>query len=129
VHLWAGSVHNVVERNDFIGNHEQIRYVAARDETWGRDDGNYWSNYVGWDRDGDGVGDVPYEANDLIDRLSWRFPMMKLLLASPAVQTLRLVARQFPLLRSPSIVDPKPRMRPWRADAHPLPQANSGEQS
>ncbi|WP_367396780.1 nitrous oxide reductase family maturation protein NosD [Sinimarinibacterium sp. CAU 1509] len=129
VHLWAGSVRNLVERNDFIGNREQIRYVAARDETWGRDDGNYWSNYVGWDRDGNGIGDVPYEANDLVDRLSWRFPMMKLLLASPAVQTLRLVARQFPLLRAPSIVDPKPRMRPWRADAHPLPQAKSGEQS
>jgi nitrous oxidase accessory protein len=32
--------------------------------------------------------------------------MMKLLLASPAVQTLRLVGRQFPLLRAPSIVDP-----------------------
>jgi nitrous oxidase accessory protein len=115
VHLWAGSVRNLVERNDFIGNHEQIRYVAARDEIWGRDDGNYWSNYVGWDRDGDGIGDVPYEANDLVDRLSWRFPMMKLLLASPAVQTLRLVARQFPLLRAPSIVDPRPRMRPWQA--------------
>ena len=118
VHLWAGSINNVVERNDFISNREQVRYVAARDTTWGAREGNHWSNYVGWDRNGDGIGDVPYEANDVVDRLSWRHPMMKLLLASPAVQTLRMVGRQFPLLRAPSIVDPHPRMNPdhhdWR---------------
>jgi nitrous oxidase accessory protein len=45
--------------------------------------------------------------------------MMKLLLASPAVQTLRLVGRQFPLLRAPSIVDPKPRMQPHNPDWSP----------
>jgi nitrous oxidase accessory protein len=118
MHVWAGSKNNVVERNDFVANREQVRYVAARDERWGVEEGNYWSNYLGWDRDSDGIGDVPYEANDMVDRLSWRHPMMKLLLASPAVQTLRLVGRQFPLWRAPSIVDPNPRMRPehetWR---------------
>lgn len=115
-HLWAGSYRNEVDGNDFIGNREQIRYVATRDEAWGRKQGNYWSNYVGWDRDGDGVGDVPYAANDIVDRLVWRFPYLKLMMASPAVQTLRLVARQFPLLRAPSIVDGRPRMRPQRDD-------------
>lgn len=116
VHLWAGSTRNEVEENDFIGNREQIRYVAARDEPWGVKRGNHWSNYIGWDRDGNGIGDVPYEANDLVDRLSWRHPMMKLLLNSPAIQTLRLIAQQFPLLRAPSVVDRKPRMRPFRED-------------
>lgn len=116
IHLWAGSVNNVVERNDFISNREQVRYVAARDVLWGGKEGNHWSNYLGWDRDGDGRGDVPYEANDAVDRLTWRHPMMKLLLASPAVQTLRWVGQQFPLLRAPSIVDPNPRMRPDHAN-------------
>jgi nitrous oxidase accessory protein len=32
------------------------------------------------------------------------------------VQTLRLVGQQFPLLRAPSIVDPKPRMQPHNPD-------------
>jgi len=128
-HLWAGSKNNVVEGNDFILNREQVRYVGARDMPWGEKAGNYWSNYLGWDRDGDGAGDVRYEANDLVDRLSWRHPMMKLLLASPAVQTLRLVGQQFPILRAPSIVDPKPRMQPhnpdwsqWRGKHFPRPQ-------
>ncbi len=116
VHLAAGSTRNHVEENDFIANQEQIKYVASRDELWGVKDGNHWSNYLGWDRNGDGRGDVPYEANDLVDRLTWRHPMMKLLLASPAVQTLRLVARQFPLLRAPSVVDKQPRMPPRHGD-------------
>ncbi|AVR88369.1 nitrous oxide reductase family maturation protein NosD [Thauera aromatica] len=129
VHLWAGSKNNEVEGNDFILNREQVRYVGARDLPWGEQAGNYWSNYLGWDRDGDGAGDVRYEANDLVDRLSWRHPLMKLLLASPAVQTLRLVGQQFPLLRAPSIVDPNPRMLPhnpdwsqWRGRHFPRPQ-------
>lgn len=112
VHLSAGSTRNKVEGNDFIGNREQVRYVGARDERWGTDSGNYWSNYLGWDRDGNGVGDVPYEANDMVDRLTWRHPTIKLLLASPAVQALRLVGQQFPVLRVPTVVDPKPRMQP-----------------
>jgi nitrous oxidase accessory protein len=116
-HVWAGSIHNDVDGNDFVRNREQVRYVASKDERWGARDGNHWSNYVGWDRDGDGRGDVPYEANDIVDRLVWRFPAMKLLLNSPAIQTLRLIAQQFPLLRAPSIVDARPRMqpalRPW----------------
>ena len=126
VHLSAGSTRNVVEGNDFIGNREQVRYVGARDEAWGQESGNHWSNYLGWDRDGNGVGDVRYEANDMVDRLSWRYPSMKLLLASPAVQALRLVGQQFPILRVPSVIDPKPRMVPthnnwseWRGKHFP----------
>ena len=134
VHLSAGSTRNAVQRNDFIANREQVRYVGARDEAWGVDlpkagqrqgevvpggkgqGGNHWSNYLGWDRDGDGIGDVPYEANDMVDRLQWRHPATALLLGSPAVQALRLLAQQFPVLRVPSVVDAQPRMRPQHAE-------------
>jgi len=130
VHLSAGSTRNVVQRNDFINNREQVRYVGARDERWGdaagRSGGNYWSNYLGWDRNADGIGDLPYEANDVVDRLTWRHPAAKLLFASPAVQTLRVVARQFPVMRVPGVVDAAPRMTPdhpqwsqWRDKRYP----------
>ena len=117
VHLAAGSTRNTVQGNDFVANREQVRYVGARDEAWGasrgaREGGNHWSNYRGWDRDGDGIGDVPYEANDLIDRLQVRYPAMALLMGSPSVQALRLVGQQFPVLRVPSVVDAHPRMTP-----------------
>ena len=118
VHLSAGSTRNIVQRNDFIANREQVRYVGARDERWGdardgeRGNGNHWDNYLGWDRNGDGMGDVPYEANELVDRLQWRYPSVKLLMGSPAVQALRLLGQQFPVLRVPSVVDAHPAMQP-----------------
>ena len=116
VHLWAGSYRNQVDVNDFIQNEEQIRYVASRDQPWGENGGNYWSNYSGWDRDADGAGDVPYTANDIVDRLVWKYPYVKVMLHSPAIFTLRLVAQQFPLLRAPSVVDARPGMHPHHAD-------------
>ncbi len=116
VRLWAGSKNNTVDGNDFIANRDQVRYVGAKDEPWGGQRGNFWSNYLGWDRDGDERGDVHYEANDLVDRLSWRYPTVQLLLASPAIQTLRLVGRQFPILRAPSVIDAHPRMQPTHSD-------------
>jgi nitrous oxidase accessory protein len=118
VHLSAGSSNNKVDGNDFIDNQEQVKFVAARDVEWGRAQGNYWSNYSGWDQNGDGVGDVVYEANDVVDRLNWQYPLVKLLLSSPSIQTLRFAARQFPVLRAPSVLDKHPRTRPlnpeWR---------------
>ncbi|MDO5103708.1 MAG: nitrous oxide reductase family maturation protein NosD [Lautropia sp.] len=111
IHL-AGSARNEVDGNDFVENREQIKYAGTRDMAWGGPLGNYWSNYRGWDRDDDGRGDIPYEANDVVDRLSWRYPAMRLLLASPAVQALRMVGQQFPVLRVPSIVEKHPRMQP-----------------
>ena len=121
VHL-AGSARNTWDGNDFIHNRLQVKYVLTRDQPWGGAQGNYWSNYRGWDRNGDGRGDVPYEANDIVDRLSWRYPTVQLLMASPAVQALRLVGQQFPVLRVPSVVEDRPRMLPlstewaqWRA--------------
>ena len=121
VHL-SGSARNTWDGNDFIHNRLQVKYVLTRDQPWGGAQGNYWSNYRGWDRNGDGRGDVPYEANDIVDRLSWRYPTVQLLMASPAVQALRLVGQQFPVLRVPSVVEERPRMLPlstewaqWRA--------------
>ncbi|ODU75327.1 MAG: copper ABC transporter substrate-binding protein [Rhodanobacter sp. 68-29] len=116
VHLWAGSYNNEVDGNDFIGNTEQVNYVATRDVQWGKHEGNYWSNYLGWDADANGYGDVPFEANELTDRLVSRYPFVKLLQSSPALQALSLVSRQFPVLRVATIIDAHPAMRPHHAD-------------
>lgn len=116
IHLAAGSYRNQVEGNDFIRNREQVRYVASRDQNWGLTEPNYWSNYVGWDQNSDGRGDIPYEANDAVDRLIWRYPLAKLLMNSPAVQTLHRVAAQFPILRVPSVVEANPAMTPHQSN-------------
>lgn len=112
MHVWAGIINNKVDGNDFIHNRETLRYIASRDVIWGANAGNYWSTYTGWDRNGDGRGDIAHAANDAVDRLLWKHPQARLLFASPAVDTLHHVARQFPIMRAPSVVDPQPAMRP-----------------
>lgn len=111
IHLTAGSEENAVVGNAFVNNRQQVMYVATRAQEWTEDGrGNYWSDYLGWDLDGDGIGDNPYEPNDAMDRLLWRYPVARLLMHSPAVLTLRWVQRQFPVFRPQGVKDNAPLM-------------------
>lgn len=107
IHLTAGSEDNEVVGNAFLGNRQQVMYVATREQDWR---GNFWSNYLGWDLADDGVGDTPFEPNDAMDRLLWRYPTARLLMDSPAVVALRWVQRQFPVFRPPGVKDSAPLM-------------------
>jgi len=109
LHYWGGAEDNVLDDNNLIGNEIQVKFVAARDQEW---PGNFWSDYVGWDLDGNGRGDVPYKSNTLVDSLLWKYPMAKMLLASPALQMLAMAEREFPVITVPKGVDPSPRMQP-----------------
>lgn len=111
IHLTAGSEDNIFSSNAFINNNKQVKYVANRTQDWSNQGvGNYWSDYLGWDMDSDGKGDIAYEPNDGVDRLLWKYPAAKLLFNSPAIEILRWVQRQFPVLKSPGIVDSFPLM-------------------
>ncbi|MEN9461059.1 MAG: hypothetical protein RIS84_1079 [Pseudomonadota bacterium] len=111
IHLTAGSEENLMYNNAFINNQTQVKYVATRPQEWSKDKrGNYWSDYLGWDRNADGVGDVAYEPNDAIDKLLWRYPSARLLMHSPAVEMLRWVQREFPVLRPQGVKDSYPLM-------------------
>ena len=113
IHLTAGSEDNKIFGNAFIGNFTQVKYVATREQEWSHQGrGNYWSDYLGWDLDGDGVGDTVYQPNDAIDQLLWRHPEAKILMHSPAVQTLRWAQQQFPVFRPPGVKDSAPLMSP-----------------
>ncbi|MDX5298692.1 MAG: copper-binding protein, partial [Gammaproteobacteria bacterium] len=118
IHLTAGSEDNRISGNSFMHNQQQVKYVATRLQEWSVDGrGNYWSDYLGWDRNADGLGDVPYEPNDNVDRLLWTYPQARLLMHSPAVETLRWVQQAFPVMRSPGVRDSAPLMR----SPHPIP--------
>ncbi|SCY64000.1 nitrous oxide reductase family maturation protein NosD [Thiohalorhabdus denitrificans] len=113
IHLTAGSFHNRIHQNAFLHSRNQVKYVGNREQEWSRDGrGNYWSDYLGWDTDGDGIGDVPYRPNDMVDKLIWKYPLVRILMNSPAVQTLRWIQQQFPALRSPGVTDRHPLMDP-----------------
>lgn len=111
IHLTAGSEDNKVYSNTFLRNRVQVKYVATRNQEWsyqGR--GNFWSDYLGWDLNADGVGDKQYEPNDAVDHLLWKFPIARILMNSPAVETLRWVQEQFPILKPQGVHDSAPLM-------------------
>lgn len=107
--VWAGTSRNDIHDNAFIGNRQQIFYVSASDQTWGP---NYWSDYVGWDQDGDGHGDVPYRNNAMTAQLLHRFPQAVLLLNSPTLEILGMLQARLPALRVPTVIDERPLVAP-----------------
>jgi len=112
IHLTAGSENIKIYGNSFINNPTQVKYVSNKKQEWSKDGkGNYWSNYLGWDMNNDGVGDVIFEPNDGIDKLVWQYPEMKMIMDSPAILILRWVQRQFPVLKPPGVKDSFPLMK------------------
>ena len=87
--------------------------MSNRTQEWSyAERGNYWSDYLGWDRNQNGVGDTAYEPNDAMDKLLWTYPLARLLINSPAVATLRWIQQAFPVLRPPGVQDSYPLMAP-----------------
>lgn len=112
VHFTAGSERNTIVGNDFVYNREQVKYVGTREIEWSAEGrGNYWSDHVAYDLDGDGIAEGTYRPNDAIDRVLWSQPSAKLLLGSPAVQLIRWSQSLFPGLYPGGVVDSNPLMR------------------
>ncbi len=112
IHITAGSQDNRVYNNAFVNNRTQVKYVQNVADEWSLDGkGNYWSNYLGWDLDGDRIGDVPYRPNDGVDVLLWKYPDARVLMSSPSILLLRYVQRAFPVFTPPSVQDSHPLMR------------------
>ena len=113
VHFTGGSENNQFFANSFLSNEFQVKYTGMRTYEWshgGR--GNYWSDNPAFDLDGDGVADSAYRPNTLVDWVLWRYPLAKMLIASPAFQTLRFVQEQLPSLYPGGAVDSFPMMQP-----------------
>ncbi|HAW47876.1 MAG TPA: nitrous oxide reductase family maturation protein NosD [Roseovarius sp.] len=113
VHFTAGSERNRITGNAFVGNRTQVKYVGSTWVDWsegGR--GNYWSDFAGYDLDGDGIADAPYRPNDSMDHILWTQPAAKLLLGAPAVQLVKWAQSAFPALLPGGVVDRAPMMQP-----------------
>ncbi|HMQ14607.1 MAG TPA: nitrous oxide reductase family maturation protein NosD [Phycisphaerae bacterium] len=110
--------------NTFMENIEQVAILGGgqlRSNLFtvaGR--GNYWSDYAGYDADGDGLGDLQYRAMSLFENLLDREPQLRLFVYSPAQQAIELASRAFPIMRpEPKITDDAPLMSPVMVDFQP----------
>jgi nitrous oxidase accessory protein len=117
---------NAFVDNSFLENQEQVAVLGSGDfhgndfTVDGR--GNFWSDYAGYDLDGDGVGDVPYRAESLFESLVDREKMLRLFLYGPAQQAVELAARAMPVFKPrPKVTDTSPLTTPVSVDAPPLP--------
>lgn len=107
--------HNRFGGNVFADNVEQVRVDGGTpgDNRWAPDGrGNYWSDYAGFDANGDGIGDVPYRVEKTFERLADAYPETRLFLYSPAANALDFAARALPVFAPrPVLRDPAPLMR------------------
>lgn len=108
---------NELTLNNFIDNIDQVA-VAGRgsleaNRFWVGDSGNFWSDYTGYDLDGNGVGDFVHESQTLFESLMDAEPSLRLFLFSPAQQAIEFVGRAIPAVRpEPKFCDEVPLMRP-----------------
>ena len=102
-----------IEGNTFWENVEQVAVQgggALGENTW---QGNFWSDYAGFDADADGRGDTPHRSERFFEGIVDREPRLRVLLYSPAVQAIEFAATAFPLVRpQPKLTDPAPLAEP-----------------
>jgi nitrous oxidase accessory protein len=112
---------NEIVGNNFIDNVEQIS-VGGRGQLdgnafWKGEEGNYWSDYVGYDLNGDGVGDFVHESETLFENLMDQEPKLRLLLYSPTQQAIEFVGKAIPATRPEAkFVDEVPKMRAFTVE-------------
>lgn len=98
-------------KNAFKHNGELIEVDGGNDARALEFIGNYWSDYAGYDLDGDGVGDVAFTHGRLSTAVVADNPNVRFLHGTVAMQLVDAVAKAFPLLeRQPVLVDPRPAM-------------------
>jgi nitrous oxidase accessory protein len=121
--------HNTVTDNAFIDNTEHVAIIGRgllQEITWAANGrGNYWSDYAGYDADGDGIGDLPYRSQRLFESLVDANPLLRFFTWTPAASAVDFAARAMPTVRPEiKLTDEAPLMAPV---AHPaLPPLAAG---
>jgi nitrous oxidase accessory protein len=103
---------NHMTDNIFEGNLTQVSYGSGRAEAATRNTwlGNYWDDYQGFDRDGDGIGDRPHELLAYADQLWMEMPVARFFSNSPVMELLDFLERLAPFSTPNLLVrDDKPR--------------------
>lgn len=110
IRLLSNSTGSVFRRNDFVGNTFDVTTNSRRVRS--TFSGNHWDEYHGYDRDGDGVGDVAHRPVRLFALVVERAPVTTILLRSFFATLLDWTEYVLPSVTPRNLVDPAPAMRP-----------------
>ena len=96
--------------NQFRGNFTQVAVRGGGGATRNVWSHNYWDDYEGFDRDGDGRGDTPYELRAYADRIWMETPPAAFFRASPLLEVIDFLDRLAPF-SAPTVIlrDDSPR--------------------
>lgn len=97
--------------NRFEHNLTQVAVSSANTTAGTIWQANHWSDYQGFDRNGDGIGDTPHEVYVYADRIWMETPAATFFRSSPALELLDFLERLAPFA-SPALIlrDPQPRI-------------------
>lgn len=109
VRIQGNCVDNRFIKNNFLENSFDVGTNSR--QHYNHFEGNFWSQYEGYDLDLDGIGDVPYRPVRLFSMLIEKRPESLILLRSMMVSLLDLAERVMPVLTPETLIDKKPKMR------------------
>ena len=108
----GGCYANHFTSNDFVANSFGVSYNSMlNDNTF---NGNYWSDYSGYDLDRDGTGDVPYRPVKLFSYIINKTPEAIVLMRSLFVDIINFSEKVSPVFTPDALVDQSPSMNPFR---------------
>lgn len=116
VHFTSEIGGNIFTDNEFEGNLNNVIQNGRGTTGLNQWRGNYWDDYQGFDRDGDGTGDSPYELFAWADQIWMEVPLARFFKTSPVLELLDFLERLAPF-STPELQarDPEPRyLKPQR---------------
>ena len=108
VRVMGACYSNSFNRNNFLYNSFDLSYNSnVNDNSF---EGNYWSNYSGYDLDKNGVGDVPHRPVKLFSYIVNRTPETLILLRSLFMDLIDFSERVSPVFTPDNLAYPRPQI-------------------
>jgi nitrous oxidase accessory protein len=101
---------NVFYNNNFLYNSFDLAYTGhLNDNSF---NGNYWSEYTGYDLDRDGIGDVPFRPVKLFSYVATQVPESIIMIRSLFVYLIDFSEKVSPVFTPDDLMDDNPFMNP-----------------
>ena len=100
---------NYYTQNNFLNNSFDLSFNNNLNDN--RFEGNYWSDYTGYDLNKDGIGDVPYQPVKLFSYVANRTPESIILLRSLFIDLIDFSEKVSPVFTPKNLKDNQPSMK------------------